>query len=115
ERMRKAAIRPLDLVTGQRLRQRPVGVAVAAAARADDDRRRRLELRKRSDRGFAVAIGPQHERALDSVPPAVPARARRAADVDVRAPAEPDRPGRQTPPPARAVEHLAPGPPVPEA
>ena len=58
---------------------------------AIDDRRRRLELRERGDGVLAVAVGPQHERALDGVAAAVPARARRAADVDVGASAERDR------------------------
>ena len=90
-------------------------MAVAAAARADDDRRRRLELRKSSDGGFAVAVGPQHERALDGIAAAVPARARRAADVDVRAPAERHRARRQTAQAVGPVEDLAHALPVLEA
>ena len=113
--MRKATIRPLELVARQRLSQWPVGVAVAAAARADDDRRRRLELRQRGDGGFAVAVGPQHERALDGVAAALPAGARRAADVDVGAAAERDRAGGQAAHPVRAVEDLAHALPVVEA
>ena len=62
--------------------------------------------RERGDGVLAVAVGPQHEGALDGVAAAVPARARRAADVDVGAPAERDRAGRQTAQPVGAVEDL---------
>ena len=64
---------------------------------------------------LAVAVGPQHERALDGVAAAVPARARRAADVDVGAPPERDRPGRESAQAGRAVEELAHALPVVEA
>ena len=67
----------------------------------------RLEALERGDGVLAVAVGPQHEGALDGVAAAVPARARRAADVDVGAPAERERPGRQSAQPGRAVEELA--------
>ena len=61
---------------------------------------------ERGDGVLAVAVGPQHERALDGVAAAVPARARRAADVDIGAPAQRDRPRRQAPEPVGAVEDL---------
>jgi hypothetical protein len=96
KRVRETSVRRLDLVARQRLRQRPIRMAVAARARADHDRRRRLELRKGGDGVFAVAVGPQRERALDGVAAAVPARARRASDVDVGAAAQRDRARRQT-------------------
>ena len=56
---------------------------------------------------IAVAVGPQHEGAVDGVAAAVPARARRAADVDVGTPAEHDRAGRQSTQPSGAVKDLA--------
>ena len=113
--MREAPIRPLKFGARQRLGQRPVGVAVAAAARTDDDRRRRLELPKSADGVLAVAVGPQHERTLDGVTAAVAARARRAADVDVRAPAERDRTARQTAQAVGPVEDLPHALPIVEA
>ena len=47
-----------------------------------------------------------HEGALDRVAAAVPGRARCAADVDVGAPPQPQRAGREPPQVARAIEEL---------
>ena len=84
----EAPVRALEFVARQRRGQRPVGVAVAACARADHDRRLRLEGSERGDGVFAVAVGPQRERALDGVAAAMPARARCVGRNHV--PSEPD-------------------------
>ena len=94
------------LVAPEWLGQRPVGVAVRAGARGDHDRRRRLEVAQRGDGVLAVAVGPQHEGAVDGVAAAVPARAWRAADVDVGTPAQHDRARRQSTRTVGAVEDL---------
>ena len=113
--MGEPAVGALDLVGGERLGERPVGVAVAAGAGGDDDRRLRVEVLERIDGVVAVAVDPQHEGALDGVAAAVPAGARRAADVDVGASAERECPGRESPQPGRAVEELPHALPVVEA
>jgi hypothetical protein len=106
ESVREPPVRPLQLVTGQWLTQRPVGVTVAAGTRRDNDRRGRLEALERGDGVLAVAVGPQHERVLDRVAAAVAARARSAADIHVGAPAEKDRARRQPAQPRGALEEL---------
>jgi hypothetical protein len=113
--VREAPVRPLNLVAGERLGERPVGVAVAAGAGRDHDRRCRVELAERGDGVLAVTVRPQHEGALDGVAAAVSPDARCAADVDVGAPPERDRPGRESAQACWAVKDLPHALPVVEA
>ena len=108
ERVREATVRALELVGGERL-------GAAASRRGSCSRCPEaitIDGAGSKSRSAATACSPSQsahstKARVDGVAAAVPAGARRAADVDVGAAAERDRPRRQSAQPGRAVEDLA--------